>query len=393
MPTFDQLPPEQRAIIELVLQRGRSYEDLADALAITPERVRELAVDALVELSPRSAGRVDVQRRPQVADYVLGQQASAEATATRSFLKRSEAGRMWILSLMDSLEHMYEDGSVPEIPEPGTEEERPRRRERERSGRERAERERPEREREPLRGERTREREPLRGGRDRDREPLRGDRDRDREPLRGDRDREPRPERVAPERLTPDAQRAVRNRRIVAAVGIVLLIAAIAIGVLAATGTFKSDVREAVAPATRVVGQLLLNPLERGNENQGIAVVAQRGDERSLIVQARLKPTGERQAYEVWLYNSDKDAVSLGAQVTDRQGNYQGAGRLPAPLERYKYIDVSFEQLDRNAAHSGNSVLRGEIANLQSPQEAAQQQQQQPGAGGQQPAPGGGGAP
>jgi hypothetical protein len=120
-------------------------------------------------------------------------------------------------------------------------------------------------------------------------------------------------------------------------------------------------------------------------------VVAQRGDDRSLIVQARLKATTKDQAYEVWLYNDDKDAVSLGAQVTDQNGNYQGAGRLPAPLDKYKYIDVSLEKLDRNTAHSGNSVLRGEVANLQSPEQAQQQGgqgggQQQPGAGGQQPA-------
>ncbi|MEA2396946.1 MAG: hypothetical protein QOK25_502, partial [Thermoleophilaceae bacterium] len=30
--TFDKLPAEQRAIIELVVQRGRSYEDLAGML-------------------------------------------------------------------------------------------------------------------------------------------------------------------------------------------------------------------------------------------------------------------------------------------------------------------------------------------------------------------------
>jgi hypothetical protein len=388
MPTFDQLPPEQRAIIELVLQRGRSYDDLADALAITPERVRELAVDALVELSPRTANRVEAQRRPQVADYVLNQQSSAESTATRSFLKRSEAGRMWILSLMDSLEHMYADGAVPEIPEPSAEdEERPRRRERERPSRERT-RELPARKKERDEDE-DEEREPPRGDRARGRAALRDEPDRDRDREAGARRREA---------LTPEAERAVRNRRIVAAVGALLLIAALTVGILALTGVFDADVREARAPTTRVVGQLLLNPLDRdsGEQVQGIAVVAQRGDERSLIVQARLKPTERRQAYEVWLYNDDKDAVSLGAQVTDREGNYQGAGRLPAPLDKYKFIDVSLEQLDRNQAHSGNSILRGEIANLQSPQEAAQQQggaQQPPAGGQQQPPPAGGGTP
>lgn len=359
MPTFDQLPAEQRAIIELVVQRGRSYDELADALQITPERVRELARDALVELSPRTAERVDSDRRGQIADYVLNQQSSAEATATQTFLKRSDAARMWILSLMDSLEHMYESSSVPEVPD-AEPDERPRRRERERP-RERARR-----------------------------EPLR--RERERAPLREkDRDREERPRREARPRrdeLTPEAEEAVRRRRIAAGIGALLILgAAITVALVLLIDT---TIHEARAPTTKVVGQLLLNPLENGSQNQGIAVVAQRGDDRSLIVQARLRPTGKEQAYEVWLYNSDKDAVSLGAQVTDENGNYQGAGRLPAPLDKYKYIDVSLEKLDRNTAHSGQSVLRGEIENLQSPQQVQQQQGAQGGAtggGGAQPQP------
>jgi anti-sigma-K factor RskA len=339
MPTFDQLPAEQRAIIELVVQRGRSYDALADALQITPSRVRELAHDALVELSPRTAERVDPERRAQIADYVLNQQSSAEAKATQSHLKRSESGRMWTLSLLDSLEHMYEDGTAPEVPAAeAAEAERPRGRERERD-----------------RGRRRGAAAPSRRERERPR----------REPKRRD------------EKLTPDAERAVRNRRLAGVIGGLLILGAIV--AVALTLLIDTEVHEARAPTTRVVGQLLLNPLERGSDNQGIAIIAQRGDVRSLIVQARLKRTQKDQAYEVWLYNSDKDAVSLGAQVTDAQGNYQGAGRLPAPLDRYKYIDVSLEKLDRNTAHSGISVLRGETANIQQPSET-----NQPGAGGQQ---------
>ena len=337
MPTFDQLPAEQRAIIELVVQRGRSYDQLADALQITPTRVRELAHDALVELSPRTAERVDPERRSQIADYVLNQQSNAERTATRSHLKRSEAGRMWILSILDSLEHMYENGSAPEVPAAEAAEDKPRRRERERDRPSRRERERP------------RERG---AARERDRDKPRRDRPR--------RDEE----------LTPDARRAVRNRRLAAIIGSLLILGAIVTVLLVLL--IDTKVTEARAPTTRVVGQLLLNPTQGGSKDQGIAIVAQRGDDRSLIVQARLTPTQKDQAYEVWLYNDDKDAVSLGAQVTDKDGNYQGAGRLPAPLERYKYIDVSLEKLDRNTAHSGNSVLRGEIANIQAPTEANQ---------------------
>ena len=40
MATFDQLSDEQRAIVELVLQQGKSYDELADMLGIPQERAR-----------------------------------------------------------------------------------------------------------------------------------------------------------------------------------------------------------------------------------------------------------------------------------------------------------------------------------------------------------------
>jgi DNA-directed RNA polymerase specialized sigma24 family protein len=43
MATFDQLPAEQRAILELVIQRRQSYSDLADMLGMPTARVRQLA--------------------------------------------------------------------------------------------------------------------------------------------------------------------------------------------------------------------------------------------------------------------------------------------------------------------------------------------------------------
>src|SRR5947209_10068450 len=111
MATFDQLSAEQRAIIELVVRRGRSYESLAEVLEIPPARVRELARDALAELSPVTARRVEADWRAQLADYLLGQQSGPESTATRGHLKRSEAARTWALSLMDSLDFLYGNGS------------------------------------------------------------------------------------------------------------------------------------------------------------------------------------------------------------------------------------------------------------------------------------------
>jgi Sigma-70, region 4 len=112
MATFDQLSDEQRAIVELVLQQGKSYEELAQMLDMPEARVRERARDALVDLAPVSA------RGVQLADYVLGQQDGPEATATRGHLRRSEAARSWTRSLLDSLEQLYSNGDLPAIPEP-----------------------------------------------------------------------------------------------------------------------------------------------------------------------------------------------------------------------------------------------------------------------------------
>src|SRR3954462_14594079 len=118
MATLDQLPPEQRAIVELVVQRGRSYETLAEVLQVPSERVRELAREALTELSPRTASRVDAERRGQVADYLLRQQSADEERSTRDYLKQSESARAWALSLLDSLDPLYANGAAPPVPEP-----------------------------------------------------------------------------------------------------------------------------------------------------------------------------------------------------------------------------------------------------------------------------------
>lgn len=86
-------------------------------LGMPAARVRDLAREALGDLAPATAARVDPQWRGQIADYVLGQQTGPEATATRSHLGRSEPARAWAYSLLDSLGHLYPNGGMPEVPE------------------------------------------------------------------------------------------------------------------------------------------------------------------------------------------------------------------------------------------------------------------------------------
>src|SRR3954451_6392399 len=117
MATFDQLPAEQRAILELVVGRRQTYDELSGMLGMPTARVRELAREALGDLAPATAARVDSDLGGQIADYVLGQQSGPESTATKGHFKRSEPARAWAYSLLDSLGHLYPNGAMPEIPD------------------------------------------------------------------------------------------------------------------------------------------------------------------------------------------------------------------------------------------------------------------------------------
>lgn len=335
MATFDQLSAEQRAIIELVLKQKQQYEQLGTMLGMDTSRVRELARDALVRLSPVSAAAVDDDWRGQLADYLLNQQTGPEATATKGHLRRSEAARGWARSVLDSLDQFYDPAALPTIPEG-----------------------------EPAAAPR-RERRPKKP----------------KEPKEPAAEKEPKEPRERTPILSPAALEALRRRRI-AGLGALLVVVLVAvllwpIGLLTGSSDDKKNASKTTASnaQARILGQLVLRPVgNTKSKNAGVAVIAERGGKRQLIVQAQLTPTKNKQAYEVWLYNSRTDAKSMGAQVTDQNGTFQGAGQLPSDFTKYRYIDVSLERVDQNRAHSADSVLRGRLDQLQAPQANSQGQ-------------------
>jgi hypothetical protein len=303
MATFDQLSPEQRAIVELVLRQGKTYDELADMLNLPEVRVRELARDALVELAPVSVRGVEEDWRGQLADYVLGQQSGPEATATKGHLRRSEAARSWARSLLDSLEQFYENGSVPAIPE----------------------------------GERGRRAAAAAAPRE--------------------------PRRAAGTGALAAAGDPLMRRRLIAGAGALLLVLLAVlvwpIGLL--TGDDEKSTASSQPTKTSGAG----NQNAATGQPAGIAIVVERSGKKQLLVQAaRLAPSNKSEAYYVWLYNSPSDAKSLGGQVTDQRGNYQAIGALPADFASYKYIDVTRQRVAKNVKHSGQSVLRGAMPKL-----------------------------
>jgi len=357
MATFDQLSAEQRAIIELVLKQGQTYDQLGDMLAMPTTRVRELAREALVRLSPVSAASVDSDWRGQIADYLLNAQSGPEQTATRGHLRRSESARAWARSVLDSLEQFYADDAVPTIPEG------------DRGG-----------ERKPRRARRTREPAPAAAAPAAEAKEAKRPKDAE--------ERAPKPSRT----LSPEARSAVRRRRLAGAGALALVVAVavlvwpVGVGPLALGGSDAEDSADNgegdgggtgtggdaqnAATEPEIIGQLPLGPIEslKGSRDAaGIAAIASQAEERTLIVQAQLPMSEEGQAYQVWLYNADDDAVSLGAQVTDARGGFQGAGPLPNDFDKYRFVDVSREDIRGEETHSGNSVLRGALADLAPP--------------------------
>ena len=373
MATLDQLPAEQRAIVELVVQRGRSYATLADVLQVPSDRVRELAREALTELSPRTAQRVDEKWRGQIADYLLGQQSDSDARHTRDYLKESETGRAWALSLLDSLDPLYPNGAQPPVPDPDTEAEVAEPEPESAIAVEPEAATEPEPEPEPATLE------------DRVRERARKQPEEPEEDEGPEPEREERPvRRRRPGELSAEAQSALRRRRILGAVAGLIVLAGIVLGILAIAGAFSSDDDNGTTAGTettsttptgtsttgspiQVLGQITLAPIGK-TRAQGVAYVVQQGKQRFVVVQAQVPPLPNTQkvaAYEVWLYNSNTDARSLGAQYTNNQGILQGRAPLPEDFSKFKSIDVSRELFsDKNAAHGNSSVLRGEFANL-----------------------------
>jgi hypothetical protein len=103
--TLDALAPDQRAVVQLVLQRGRSYEQIADVLKISEDAVRARAHLGLAALAP--GVELPADKLAPAADFLLGQRDAP------SLLHDDPAAREWAETVRASLEDV---GDVPELP-------------------------------------------------------------------------------------------------------------------------------------------------------------------------------------------------------------------------------------------------------------------------------------
>jgi hypothetical protein len=101
MSPLDDLPADQRAVLQLVLRQGRSYADIATALRLDEDAVRGRAHQGLDALGPATA--VSPAARAAAADWLLGQQDDAAAAATEADLAADADARAWTAALRDRL--------------------------------------------------------------------------------------------------------------------------------------------------------------------------------------------------------------------------------------------------------------------------------------------------
>jgi hypothetical protein len=151
-----------------------------------------------------------------------------------------------------------------------------------------------------------------------------------------------------PASVTPLRPRRARRPRVLLAVAAALVGAAVGAGAVVLV--------QRTGQGTEVA-QATLDPLE-GKAGSGRAEVVERNGQRLLEVQLTA-PQLTDAYYEVWLLQpSVEGLVPLGVTQPGR-----ATFEIPAglDLQQYPLVDVSIEPLDGDPAHSGDSVVRGEL--------------------------------
>jgi hypothetical protein len=320
---MDELPPDQRAALSLLLRQHKSYAEVAALLGIAERAVHDRAHAALAVLAPRRARELTPERREEIGDYLLGQQPGvAERLRTRAYLTSSESARAWAGELAAQLAPLA-GASLPEIPA----------------------------------GPTTGERGPQRAG-------------------------EPGPQRVgdlsssvaassgagAP---APTPARSQRSSRAGGAILLAVLAAAVIVAVVLLTGgsSPKKSSSTATSQASSTVtktgptidAQISLKPSNSTSKSVGAAYVLSEGAKRALFIDARNLPPAKGFYYAIWLYNSSKSFVPVTKSSAVTKHRLEGISPLPSNAGEFHEVLLTTETSSR-PTHPGHVVLRGRFS-------------------------------
>lgn len=114
MAPLDSLNDGQRAVLQLLLRQGKSYDEIARLLKSEPAKIRARGRGAVAAVGP-DASAIGEERRDEIADYLLGQQTASQRAATREYLRASAAGRSWARAAAGALAPLAGD-ALPDVP-------------------------------------------------------------------------------------------------------------------------------------------------------------------------------------------------------------------------------------------------------------------------------------
>jgi len=341
MSSLDSLPQDQRAVLQLVLSRGRSYDQIAQLLKINPSSVRERAHTALSALGPET--EVSEENRGRIADYLLGQLSEpSEVDEARSLLAHSPGERAWARVVASELAPLA-GGALPEIP--------------------------------------------TEAGAPQPAAPAPAPAVAASAPAAADGGQPAGSEGEAADRR----RRSSRLGGIIVLAIAVIVIAGVVVYVLtknnnsspkhqaaasassttstpAASGSSTTSSGSSSTTPAKVVAQINLTPPHTGSKAVGIAEVLDEGASQGVAIVAQNVPPNSKKppnAYAVWLYNSPTDAKILGFvnPGVGSNGRLSTAGALPSDAKHYKNLIITVET-NAKPKTPGTIILQGTLTGL-----------------------------
>jgi hypothetical protein len=345
---LDTLPPDQRAVLDLVLQRGRSYDDIAKLLAIDRAAVRARALAAFDVLGPETG--IAAESRALITDYLLGQLPDRVAEQTRERLAGSPYDRAWARVLASELAPVASK-PLPEIPD---------------------------------------------GARAAAPAPAPGEASGHGKSSSADRDGRPRERERGPRRAPrlSDRPSSRRGGAIMLGIGVLVVVAVVVVllsvlgggsskhtstataaGAAGAgtsstaagttsgttsTSTSGTGSTSGAAPKAQVVGQTNLNPPSGTSQAKGVGFVVKEGSAYGIVIEAAKVAPNSHNAYAAWLYNSGTDAYRLGfvSPPVGKNGQLQVGSPLPTNAGHFKKLLLTVET-QSNPKSPGTIVLEG----------------------------------
>jgi hypothetical protein len=318
MSRLDELPPDQRAALSLLLRQHKSYAEVATLLGIAERAVHDRAHAALAVLAPRRARELTPDRRLEIGDYLLGQQPGvAERLRTRTYLSSSEPARAWAAEIAAQLAPLAGAG-LPEIP--------------------------------PAAGAPA-ERVPQRVGDLSTASPSAS------------------ASATAGGSAGPPSGSG-RSSRLGGAVLLTVLVAAVVVVVVlltnngsssnkSSTGTSKTAT-SATKTGPTIDNSISLKPTHGSRSNSiGVVYVLSEGAKQAFFIEAQHIPAAKGFYYAVWLYNSRTSSLPL-SKTTDVGSTHKLAGGSTLPSNSGEFHEILLtEETNPKPTHPGHVVLRG----------------------------------